>query len=83
MQSSQPIPAIPVTPIVERATSAASPEISMIDVTLASVGLTGVILAVSVVTGLIVGVIYAWYQGRRPVSTMEARGGSANLLRDA
>lgn len=55
----------------------------MIDVTLASVGLTGVILAVSVVTGLIVGVVYAWYQGRRPVSTMEARGGSANLLRDA
>lgn len=52
----------------------------MIDVSVAAFGLTGVIMAAAIVAGLIAGATYIWYRSRRPITTIEARGGH-NLFR--
>ena len=58
-------------------------EIGMVDVAVASFGLTGVIMAAALVAGLAAGAAYIWYRSKRPVSTIEARGNSSNLFRSA
>ena len=71
----------PITPtIVQIVPDKPRQEIGMIDVAVASFGLTGVIMVAALVAGLLAGVAYVWYRSRRPVSTIEARG-SHNLLR--
>ena len=69
----------PVT-IVEVVEEPAS-SIDMIQVAVAAFGLTGVIMAAALVAGLVAGAIFIWYRRRRPVSTIEARGGEHNLFR--
>jgi hypothetical protein len=56
-------------------------EIGMIDVAVASFGLTGVIMVAALVAGLVAGVAYTWYRSKRAISTMESRGNTANLFR--
>ena len=69
----------PIT-IVEVVEEPAS-SIDMIQVAVAAFGLTGVIMAAALVAGLIAGAVFIWYRRRRPVSTIEARGGEHNLFR--
>lgn len=57
-------------------------ELSMIDVSLAAFGLTGVIMAAAVVAGLLAGGLYIWYRTRGAITLIEARGGQHNLFRD-
>ncbi|MEO7133106.1 MAG: hypothetical protein ABI024_02695 [Vicinamibacterales bacterium] len=66
--------------IVQIAPEQPARELSMIDVSLAAFGLTGVIMGAAVVAGLVAGVTYIWYRSRRAVTTIEARGGH-NLFR--
>lgn len=75
------VPAIPVTPVVETTTAERTRDISMIDVTVAAFGLTGYIMSAALIAGLLAGAGYVWFRSRRPVSTIEARGGNANFLR--
>jgi hypothetical protein len=56
-------------------------ELSMIDVSVAAFGLTGVIMAAALVAGLLAGVGYIWYRSRRAVTLIEARGNQHNLFR--
>ena len=56
-------------------------ELSMIDVSVAAFGLTGVIMVAALVAGLIAGATYIWYRSRRAVSIIEARGHQHNLCR--
>ncbi|MEO8682822.1 MAG: hypothetical protein ABI665_27485 [Vicinamibacterales bacterium] len=58
-----------------------SPQLSMIDVSIAAFGLTGVIMGAAVIAGLLAGVLYVWYRSRRPITIIEARGGQHNLFR--
>ena len=75
----QPQEAQPVT-IVQIAPEQPARELSMIDVSVAAFGLIGVIMVAAVVAGLVAGVTYIWYRSRRPITTIEARGGH-NLFR--
>lgn len=70
-----------ITPTIIEITPEATRPLTMIDVTVAAFGLTGVIMGAAVIAGLLAGAIFIWYRGRRPVSTIEARGGEHNLFR--
>jgi hypothetical protein len=70
----------PVT-IVQRSVEPPAREVSMIDVSLAAFGLTGVIMVAALVAGLLAGAGYIWYRSRRAVTIIEARGGEHNLFR--
>ena len=78
-----PPPQVPdaIIPRIIDSPAPPSSEISMIDVALAAFGLTGYIMVAAVIAGLLAGALYIWYRSRRPVSTIEARGGQHNLLR--
>jgi hypothetical protein len=56
-------------------------EIGMVDVAVASFGLTGVIMVAALIAGLCAGAGYIWFRSKRAASTMEARGNTANLFR--
>ena len=58
-----------------------APELSMIDVSIAAFGLTGVIMVAALVAGLIAGAGYIWYRSRRAITIIEARGHQHNLFR--
>lgn len=66
--------------IVQVAPEQPARELSMIDVSVAAFGLTGVIMGAAVVAGLVAGATYIWYRSRRAITTIEARG-SHNLFR--
>jgi hypothetical protein len=70
----------PVT-IVQRSVEPPAREVSMIDVSLAAFGLTGVIMVAALVAGLLAGAGYIWYRSKRAVTIIEARGGQHNLFR--
>ena len=74
----------PITPtIVQIVPDNVKPaqEISMIDVAVASFGLTGVIMVAAIIAGLAAGVAYIWYRSRRAITIIEERGNQHNLLR--
>ena len=75
----QPQEAQPVT-IIQIAPEQSARELSMIDVSVAAFGLTGVIMVAAVIAGLLAGPLYIWYRSRRAITTIEARGGH-NLFR--
>ena len=56
-------------------------ELSMIDVSIAAFGLTGVIMVAALLAGLIAGAGYIWYRSRRAITIIEARGHQHNLFR--
>ena len=72
----------PITPtIVHIVPDKPREEIGMVDVAVASFGLTGVIMVAAIIAGLGAGAAYIWYRSKRAASTMEARGNTANLFR--
>jgi hypothetical protein len=72
----------PITPtIVQIVPDKPREEIGMVDVAVASFGLTGVIMVAALIAGLAAGAAYIWYRSKRAVSTIEARGNSSNLFR--
>lgn len=79
MRQEQPQPITPT--IVQIVPDQPREEIGMIDVAVASFGLTGVIMVAAIIAGLAAGVAYIWYRSRRAVSTIEARGNTHNLFR--
>jgi uncharacterized membrane-anchored protein len=75
-------PVRPITPtIVVENTPEPTASIDMIQVAVAAFGLTGYIMVAAVVAGLLAGALFIWYRRRRPVTTIEARGGEHNLFR--
>ena len=77
----QPKPVTPTVTIVQVVTDEPAKELSMIDVSVAAFGLTGVIMAAAVVAGLTAGVLYIWYRSRRAITIIEARGHQHNYFR--
>jgi len=74
----------PITPtIVQIVPDNVKPahEISMIDVAVASFGLTGVIMVAAIIAGITAGAAYIWYRSRRAITIIEARGHQHNLFR--
>ena len=55
--------------------------IGMIQVALAAFGLTGVIMVLAVLMGLIAGAAIIWFRRQRPITTIEARDQQHNLFR--
>jgi hypothetical protein len=71
----------PITPtIIQVVPNEPAKELSMIDVSVAAFGLTGVIMIAALVAGLVAGAGYIWYRSRRAVTIIEARG-DHNLFR--
>lgn len=81
MQNAGPLQPITPTIIVENTPADPSASIDMIQVAVAAFGLTGVIMSAALAAGLVAGALFIWYRRRRPVSTIEARGGQHNLFR--
>ena len=86
MQQPQPPPpaqeAQPITPtIVQIVPERPAEELSMIDVSVAAFGLTGVIMVAALIAGLLAGAGYIWYRSKRAITIIEARGGNHNLFR--
>lgn len=79
MRQEQPQPITPT--IVQIVPDKPREEIGMVDVAVASFGLTGVIMVAALLAGLSAGAAYIWYRSRRAVSTIEARGNTHNLFR--
>ena len=75
----QQVPPPPVT-IVEVVKEPAE-SIGMIQVALAAFGLTGIIMVLAVLVGLLAGGVIIWFRRQRPVTTIEARGHEHNLFR--
>jgi hypothetical protein len=72
----------PITPtIIHIVPEKPREEIGMVDVAVASFGLTGVIMVAALVAGLLAGVGYTWYRSKRAVSIIEERGHQHNLFR--
>ena len=74
----------PITPtIVQIVPDNVKPakEIGMIDVAVASFGLTGVIIVAALIAGLAAGIAYTWYRSKRAITIIEERGHQHNLLR--
>ena len=78
----QPAPEAQQVTIVQVAPEQPARELSMIDVSIAAFGLTGVIMVAAVIAGLVAGATYIWYRSKRAITTIEARGGH-NLFRSA
>jgi hypothetical protein len=86
VQQPQPPPpaqeAQPITPtIVQIVPERPAEELSMIDVSVAAFGLTGVIMVAALIAGLLAGAGYIWYRSKRAITIIEARGGNHNLFR--
>jgi hypothetical protein len=67
--------------IIQVAPEQPARELSMIDVSVAAFGLTGVIMAAAVVAGLTAGALYIWYRSRRAITIIESRGHQHNYFR--
>ena len=70
-----------MTTIVQVVPDKPREEIGMVDVAVASFGLTGVIMGAAVIAGLAAGVAYTWYRSRRAITIIEERGGQHNYFR--
>ena len=74
----------PITPTIVQivpANEKPAKEIGMIDVAVASFGLTGVIMVAALAAGLVAGATYIWYRSKRAITLIEERGHQHNLLR--
>lgn len=76
-----PPPPDAVTPTIIEVISEPARNLSMIDVAVAAFGLTGVIMVAALAAGLVAGALIIWLRQRRPVSTIEARGGQHDLFK--
>lgn len=80
MQDAQPA-TTPTVTIVQIVNEDPAKELSMIDVSVAAFGLTGVIMVAALVAGLAAGALFIWYRSRRAITIIEARGHQHNLFR--
>jgi hypothetical protein len=74
----------PITPTIVQivpVNETPAQQIGMIDVAVASFGLTGIIMVAALAAGLIAGPLYIWYRSRRAVTLIEARGHQHNFFR--
>lgn len=71
----------PTITIVQMVQDDPAKELSMIDVSVAAFGLTGVIMVAAIVAGLSAGALFIWYRSRRAITIIEARGHQHNLFR--
>ena len=81
MVQSAPIDAIPVIPVVRVGTQQPTQEVGMIEVAVAAFGLTGLIMSLALIAGLLAGIAYVWYRTRHAVTVIEANGNNPNFLR--
>jgi hypothetical protein len=83
VQQQQPAaPDEPITTtIVQIVPEKPAEELSMIDVSVAAFGLTGLIMAAALIAGVVAGGAYIWYRSRRAVTLIEARGHQHNYFR--
>lgn len=79
MQESQAT--TPTVTIVQIVNEDPAKELSMIDVSVAAFGLTGMIMVAALVAGLAAGALFIWYRSRRAITIIEARGHQHNLFR--
>ena len=77
----EPQATTPTVTIVQIVKEDSAKELSMIDVSVAAFGLTGVIMAAAIVAGLVAGAAFIWYRSRRAITIIEARGNQHNLFR--
>jgi uncharacterized membrane-anchored protein len=71
----------PTITIVQMVTDDPAKELSMIDVSVAAFGLTGLIMVAALVAGLLAGGLFIWYRSKRAITIIEARGNQHNLFR--
>lgn len=76
-----PLNGTPTITIVQMVQDDPAKELSMIDVSVAAFGLTGVIMVAAIVAGLSAGALFIWYRSRRAITIIEARGNQHNLFR--
>lgn len=76
-----PSPSTPTVTIVQVVQDDPAKELSMIDVSVAAFGLTGLIMGAALVAGLLAGGLFIWYRSRRAITIIEARGNQHNLFR--
>jgi hypothetical protein len=74
-------PTGPITPTIVEVVQEPAANIDMIHVAVAAFGLTGLIMGLAAIAGILAGVLFIWYRRRRPASTIEARGHEHNLFR--
>jgi hypothetical protein len=74
-------PPTPITPTIVEIVKEPAANIDMIHVAVAAFGLTGLIMALAAVAGLVAGALFIWYRRRRAVTTIEARGHEHNFFR--
>lgn len=77
----EPQATTPTVTIVQIVKDDPAKELSMIDVSVAAFGLTGVIMVAAIVAGLLAGAGFIWYRSRRAITIIEARGHQHNLFR--
>lgn len=77
----EPQPSTPTVTIVQIVKADSAKELSMIDVSVAAFGLTGLIMGAALVAGLLAGGFFIWYRSRRAITIIEARGNQHNLFR--
>lgn len=70
-----------VTPTIIEIVQEPARNLSMIDVAVAAFGLTGVIMVGALLAGLLAGAVIIWLRRRRPITTIEARGGQHDLFK--
>lgn len=71
----------PTVTIVQIVDDKSTKELSMIDVSVAAFGLTGLIMGAALVAGLLAGALFIWYRSRRAITIIEARGHQHNYFR--
>ena len=74
----------PITPTIVQivpVNETPAQQIGMVDVAVASFGLTGMIMAAALVAGLLAGGLYIWFRSKRAVTLIEARGHQHNYFR--
>ena len=74
----------PITPTIVQivpVNETPAQQIGMIDVAVASFGLTGIIMAAALAAGLLAGGLYIWFRSKRAITLIEARGHQHNYFR--
>jgi ABC-type dipeptide/oligopeptide/nickel transport system permease component len=70
----------PVTPIIVKIVSAPTPQVSVVDIMVDALGLTGLIVIASIVVGGVLGVMLIAYTRWRAETTGHATSGDHTLL---
>ncbi len=72
--------ALQVTPVIVRTVHAPTKEISMADLILSGLGVTGLILLGSLLIGLGVGAVFIWFKHRHPENPLNGQASHTHGL---